>query len=112
MCKRNQLKLLYTARIKQLDINKKKVKIQLWYISKVSELITNFVIFFFRDTAGQERYNTITQSYYRGVHGVIVAFDVCERSSFDNVKKWMRDIDEYTGNNKRKVRMVFKISMR
>lgn len=34
------------------------------------------------DTAGQEKYKTITQTYYRNSEGVIVVFSVNSRDSF------------------------------
>ena len=39
------------------------------------------------DTAGQERFRTLTASYYRGCHGVILAFDVNVRSSFESLSR-------------------------
>lgn len=47
------------------------------------------------DTAGQERFRTITSSYYRGAHGVIIVFDVCDASSFDNVSMWIGEVERY-----------------
>lgn len=47
------------------------------------------------DTAGQERFRTITSSYYRGAHGIIVVYDVTDRTSFQNVKQWLGEIDRY-----------------
>lgn len=48
------------------------------------------------DTAGQERFRTLTSSYYRGAHGVILVYDVCSRSSFDNLLAvWMRELRTY-----------------
>ena len=35
------------------------------------------------DTAGQERFRTITQTFYRRADGVIIAFDVTDKASFD-----------------------------
>ena len=47
------------------------------------------------DTAGQERFRTITSSYYRGAHGIIVVYSVADRQSFDNVAKWLNDIEKF-----------------
>lgn len=47
------------------------------------------------DTAGQERFHTLTESYYRNSHGVILVYDVTDRTSFDRIQKWAGQIDAY-----------------
>ncbi len=44
------------------------------------------------DTAGQEAYYSICKSYYRDAAGIILCFDLTNRSSFFNIKKWLSDI--------------------
>ena len=39
------------------------------------------------DTAGQ-RFRTITNSYYRGAHGIIIVYDITDHESFDNISHW------------------------
>ncbi|KAK8017639.1 hypothetical protein PG993_013965 [Apiospora rasikravindrae] len=41
------------------------------------------------DTAGQERFRTLSTSYYRGAHGVILVYDISSRSSFAGMEKWI-----------------------
>ena len=48
------------------------------------------------DTAGQERFRTLTSSYYRGCHGIIVVFDVNERETFENLPRWLEELELYT----------------
>ena len=43
------------------------------------------------DTAGMERYKSITSAYYRGAKGVIICYDITRKNSFDNVDKWLDD---------------------
>ncbi|KAI1180928.1 ras family-domain-containing protein [Nemania sp. FL0916] len=40
------------------------------------------------DTAGQERFRTLSTSYYRGAHGVILVYDVSSKKSFASMEKW------------------------
>ncbi|XP_043235373.1 ras-related protein Rab-39B-like [Amphibalanus amphitrite] len=43
------------------------------------------------DTAGQERFRSITQSYYRNSVGVVLVFDLCQRTSFEHIPTWMME---------------------
>lgn len=47
------------------------------------------------DTAGQERFRTITTSYFRGAHGILLAFDLTERRTFQSVENWVRQITDH-----------------
>lgn len=49
---------------------------------------------YFRDTAGQERFHTITTSYYRGAMGIMLVYDITNEKSFENIVKWLRNINE------------------
>ena len=42
----------------------------------------------FQDTAGQERYRTITTAYYRGAMGFILMYDITNEESFNSVQDW------------------------
>ena len=47
-----------------------------------------------RDTAGQERFETLTAQYYRRAQGIILVYDITSEQSFGNVSKWLRNIEE------------------
>ena len=47
---------------------------------------------FIWDTAGQEMYRSMIKMYYRGVAVAIVVYDVSDRSSFESVPTWFKDI--------------------
>ncbi|CAI8043698.1 Ras-related protein Rab-13, partial [Geodia barretti] len=47
-----------------------------------------------QDTAGIERFRTITSSYYRGATGIILVYDVTCQHPFDNLQRWLREIEE------------------
>ena len=61
-----------------LDIDGKAVKVQIW------------------DTAGQEKYKAITNSYYKNCQGAILVFDITMRSSFENLSGWMNEIRKHS----------------
>jgi small GTP-binding protein len=46
------------------------------------------------DTAGQEQFRTITRSYFRGAHGILLTFDITNRPTFDHTHIWMDSIKE------------------
>ncbi|CCK71149.1 Rab family GTPase SEC4 KNAG_0G00930 [Huiozyma naganishii CBS 8797] len=68
-------------KIKTVDINGKKVKLQLW------------------DTAGQERFRTITTAYYRGAMGIILVYDVTDERTFNNIRQWFTTVTEHANDD-------------
>jgi len=46
------------------------------------------------DTAGQEKFRTITKAYYRGAHGILLVYDVTSVESFKQTRQWMQSIRE------------------
>ena len=59
---------------KQEMINNLNVSVKLW------------------DTAGQERFKALTPSFFRNAEGVVIAYDVTNSESFDNLKFWISSI--------------------
>ncbi|KAK7480045.1 hypothetical protein BaRGS_00028682 [Batillaria attramentaria] len=47
------------------------------------------------DTGGQERFRSITSSYFRGAHGCLLMFDVTNEESFDSMMNWYNDLNVY-----------------
>lgn len=45
------------------------------------------------DTAGQERFRTLSNSYYRGAHGVILVYDISNRDSFLSMERWFDEVE-------------------
>lgn len=62
---------------KSISVENKVVKAQIW------------------DTAGQERYRAITSAYYRGAVGALLVYDICKKSSFENVDRWLNELRDH-----------------
>ena len=46
------------------------------------------------DTAGQERFRSITRNYYKNADGVFLIYDVNDAENYENITKWVNDINE------------------
>merc|ERR1712232_1009964 len=55
------------------------------------------------DTAGQERFRTITTSYFRGAQGILLVYDVTDRGSFENIRNWVGQIQQHADLNVNKI---------
>lgn len=64
-------------KIKTVELYGKRIRLQLW------------------DTSGQEKFRTITHSYYRGALGIFVVYDITCRRSFENLDFWIANIKEH-----------------
>ncbi|XP_023412687.1 ras-related protein Rab-37 isoform X2 [Loxodonta africana] len=47
------------------------------------------------DTAGQERFRSVTHAYYRDAQALLLLYDITNKSSFDNIRAWLTEINEY-----------------
>jgi len=80
-------------KIKTIELKGKRIKLQIW------------------DTAGQERFHTITTSYYRGAMGIMLVYDITNAKSFENIAKWLRNIDEHASEDVEKMLLGNKCDM-
>lgn len=71
--------------MKTLIIDGKRIKLQIW------------------DTGGQERFRTITQSYYRSANGIILCYDITCRQSFESLHRWIEDVSKFAVPNVAKI---------
>ena len=51
------------------------------------------------DTAGHERFHTMTQTFYKKADGIIITYDICTAATFENVTTWLSNINENTNDN-------------
>ena len=72
-------------KIKTIDVHGKTAKLQVW------------------DTAGQDRFKTITTTFYRGAHGIAVVYDITDRVSFQQVTEWLHNVDELCGEETQRI---------
>ena len=50
------------------------------------------------DTAGQERYRSLANGYYKQADGIILVFDLTNENSFNRLNKWLSDIKDIKEN--------------
>ncbi|MHA1786283.1 MAG: GTP-binding protein [Candidatus Helarchaeota archaeon] len=63
--------------IKPITIKNQEIKLQIW------------------DTGGEEKYSRLRSGYYVGAVGAIIVYDVTNPKSFENVPKWIADVQKY-----------------
>eukprot|EP00727_Mastigamoeba_balamuthi_P012805 m51a1_g8147 putative ras-related protein rab-2a (206) ;mRNA; f:39518-40943 len=64
-----------------ISVNNQQIKLQIW------------------DTAGQEKFRSITRSYYRGAAGALLVYDITRRDTFDHLTTWLEDCRKYSSQN-------------
>ena len=50
------------------------------------------------DTAGQEKYRSLTRQYYHKANGIILVFDLTNENSFNKLNIWIKEINDNAGN--------------
>lgn len=68
-------------RFKMMMLRNRKVKMQIW------------------DTAGQEKFRTISGTYYRGADAVLLVYDITSAESFDDIQNfWIQEVGQYAND--------------
>ena len=52
------------------------------------------------DTAGEERFRSISKCYYKESQGLLLMYDITNKDSFDNLYPWINRIRDNLGNEK------------
>ena len=47
---------------------------------------------FLLDLAGQSTFDNVRSSYYKGAHAAFLVYDITNKSSFYNIKNWVKEI--------------------
>lgn len=75
--------------VKTIRVDNTLVKLQIW------------------DTAGQERFKAITQSYYRGCHGIFAVVDMTDKQTLLKLpQKWLNEIRSHCSSDASKAPIV------
>jgi small GTP-binding protein len=72
-------------KLRTIELDNKKIKLQLL------------------DTAGQERFKTITTAHYRNAMGILLVYDITNEQSFKNIEEWLKNIEKHTSQPVNKI---------
>lgn len=72
--------------------DKQEMTINCSFYEKVIEFNGVKYTFCLWDTAGQEKFNALTNIYYRDAKGAILVYDVTMKESFTKVEKWFKEL--------------------
>ncbi|XP_007895371.2 ras-related protein Rab-10 isoform X1 [Callorhinchus milii] len=70
-------------KLEGIELDGKKIKLQIW------------------DTAGQEKFQTISSSYFRGAKGIMFVYDVTNRKSLEDLALWIEHAAEQAKKTER-----------
>lgn len=65
--------------------NEVRVKLQIW------------------DTAGEEKFRSITPMYYKNANAVVLVYDVTNEGSFESLSSWYQEVDDKRGADELKL---------
>ena len=66
----------FESNSKEIEITNRKIIVQLW------------------DSAGQDKFKSITKTLFNRVQGIIILYDITDKHSFLNVSNWIKLIQE------------------
>ncbi|XP_026151534.1 ras-related protein Rab-17 isoform X2 [Mastacembelus armatus] len=64
------------------------------YLTSVVHLSDVTLRFEIWDTAGQEKYHSVTPLYYRGAHAALLVYDISKRETFIRAQLWLKELEK------------------
>ena len=64
--------------VKKVNLQGKQIEVQIW------------------DSAGQEKFKSISKQYYNKAHGVLLVYDITNQESYESIKGWIKEIKQNT----------------
>ncbi|KAG7240487.1 hypothetical protein INR49_026771 [Caranx melampygus] len=64
------------------------------YLTRVVHLSDVTLRFEIWDTAGQEKYHSVTPLYYRGAQAALVVYDISKRETFVRAQVWLKELEK------------------
>lgn len=61
-------------KVKTMNVHGESIRVQIW------------------DTAGQQKFRTMAQMYYRNAKGVILVYDITDMESYENIVNWVEEV--------------------
>ena len=58
------------------------------------------------DTAGQEKYQSLTKGFFRNAQGIMVVFDVTNSETYKDIKYWTQSIKAYMSSDIDKISVI------
>ncbi|CAJ1078670.1 ras-related protein Rab-17-like isoform X1 [Xyrichtys novacula] len=65
------------------------------YLTRVVHLSNVSLRFEIWDTAGQEKYHSVTPLYYRGAHAALLVYDISKRETFIRAQVWLKELEKH-----------------
>ena len=81
-------------KVKTINIRGLKAKLQIW------------------DTAGQEKFSSLTKGFFRNTDGILLVFDLTNNKSFNNIKKWINEVENNSDHKTKKILVGNKVDMK
>ncbi|XP_070770512.1 ras-related protein Rab-17-like isoform X3 [Enoplosus armatus] len=64
------------------------------YLTRVVHLSNVTLRFEIWDTAGQEKYHSVTPLYYRGAHTALLIYDISKKETFIRAQVWLKELEK------------------
>ena len=55
------------------------------------------------DTAGQEKFDSLTKMYFNDARAAIIAYDISNEQSFEKAQKWAKDLQDQEESEQKKI---------